>query len=184
VGEQALPADVKFAAQIYRDADEGETKGFAYASGFVESNSARQLEARLPALVTAHDVVWTGTVERLDRMLEGAAGKMEVLIEIPDPLRGLKVGDFVSVVVLSPNASPSSVVVLPQSAVLRTAYGPFAFVLNGDHFLRTPITIGDDSGEYVEITDGLYSGDAVAARPVETLYLIELRATKGGGHCH
>ena len=36
----------------------------------------------------------------------------------------------------------------------------------------------------VEITDGLLAGDQVVTKPVETLWLIELRATKGGGHSH
>jgi hypothetical protein len=30
----------------------------------------------------------------------------------------------------------------------------------------------------------LLEGDTVVTRPVQTLYLIELRATKGGGHSH
>ena len=57
-------------------------------------------------------------------------------------------------------------------------------VQNGDHLLRTPVTTGVENAEHVEITDGIYVGDVVATHPVETLYLIELRATKGGGHSH
>jgi len=39
-------------------------------------------------------------------------------------------------------------------------------------------------GSWVEIVDGLLAGDAVVTKPVQTLWLIELRATKGGGHSH
>jgi multidrug efflux pump subunit AcrA (membrane-fusion protein) len=60
----------------------------------------------------------------------------------------------------------------------------FVYVLNGEAFLRTAVTTGARRGEFTEITDGLYSGDQIVVRPVETLYLIELRATKGGGHSH
>ena len=73
---------------------------------------------------------------------------------------------------------------MPRSAVLETAAGKFAFVQNGDYLLRTPVTVGAENAEYAEITGGIYAGDVVAANPVETLYLIELRATKGGGHSH
>jgi hypothetical protein len=50
--------------------------------------------------------------------------------------------------------------------------------------MRTPITVGAEDAEHAAITDGIYAGDIVATKPVETLYLIELRATKGGGHSH
>jgi hypothetical protein len=46
------------------------------------------------------------------------------------------------------------------------------------------VRTGAESSEYIEITDGLYAGDIVVSNPVEMLYLIELRATKGGGHSH
>jgi multidrug efflux pump subunit AcrA (membrane-fusion protein) len=74
--------------------------------------------------------------------------------------------------------------VVPGSAVLETVYGPFVYVANGRALLRTAVRLGARRGGDVEITDGLYGGDQVAVRPVETLYLIELRATKGGGHSH
>jgi hypothetical protein len=35
----------------------------------------------------------------------------------------------------------------------------------------------------VEITDGLYSGDKVASRAVQNLWLTELRFVKGGAGC-
>ena len=95
----------------------------------------------------------------------------------------LKVGEFVSGSVIESGAE-ETVLTIPRSAVLETATGKFAFVQNGDYLLRTPITTGAESAEYAEITDGIYAGDVVATKPVETLYLIELRATKGGGHSH
>jgi multidrug efflux pump subunit AcrA (membrane-fusion protein) len=76
------------------------------------------------------------------------------------------------------------VTVIPRSALLRTSEGTFAYVVNGDAFYRTPIKLGAEAGGLLEITDGLLAGDAVVTKPVETFYLIELRATKGGGHCH
>jgi hypothetical protein len=108
---------------------------------------------------------------------------VEAILQIPDPRNTLKVGEFVSGSVVESGAE-ETVLTIPRSAVLETATGKFAFVQNGDYLLRTPITTGAENTDYAEITDGIYAGDVVATKPVETLYLIELRATKGGGHSH
>lgn len=55
---------------------------------------------------------------------------------------------------------------------------------NGEHFLRTPNKAGANSGDLVEVLDGLLTGDVVVSKGAEQLWLIELRFTKGGGHSH
>ena len=67
---------------------------------------------------------------------------------------------------------------------LRFATGTFVYVLNGEYYLRTAVKTGVRSGEFIEISDGLYPGDVVVATAVEQLWLTELRVTKGGGHSH
>ena len=59
----------------------------------------------------------------------------------------------------------------------------FVYTVNGDHLTRTAVKVGADSGDLVEIMDGLYSGDKVAVKPVQTLWLTELRFVKGGAAC-
>ncbi|MES2309138.1 MAG: hypothetical protein V4507_09805, partial [Verrucomicrobiota bacterium] len=73
---------------------------------------------------------------------------------------------------------------IPRSALLETSQGSFVFVKNGDSWLRTEIKVGHSSKETIEITEGLHEGETIATQPVEALYLIELRSTKGGGHSH
>jgi hypothetical protein len=190
VQEQALTSGVSFSAQVYRESDEatlshgGERQGYAYASGYVDVAMDPLLQAGKRVVASANGKTMTGTVLRLDRMLEAAAGKLEALIQIPDESGQWHVGDFLIVQALATEDSASVVAVLPKSAILNTAYGDFAYVVNGENFFRTPVTVTEASGEFVEVVDGLYAGDVVAKRPVETLYLIELRATKGGGHSH
>ncbi|MBL8992520.1 MAG: hypothetical protein JNM63_04215, partial [Spirochaetia bacterium] len=60
----------------------------------------------------------------------------------------------------------------------------FVYVENGKRLLRQEVKSGRQSAGQIEILEGLYSGDRVAVKPVEWLYLIELRAVKGGGHSH
>jgi multidrug efflux pump subunit AcrA (membrane-fusion protein) len=76
------------------------------------------------------------------------------------------------------------VLAVPRSALLDAATGTFVYVVNGDHYLRTPVKTEARSADFVEITDGLYAGDVVVVSPVEQLWLAELRLTKGGGHSH
>lgn len=93
-----------------------------------------------------------------------------------------KVGDFVELALAS--ETPATAVSVPRGALLRTAGGTFVYVSNGGAYLRTAVTPGASSAEFVAITDGLYAGDEVVTHPVEQLWLIELRLTKGGGHSH
>ncbi len=98
---------------------------------------------------------------------------MEVLLELEDPKRQLALGVSIPV---SVRLAKVETTVIPRAAVLDTFNGKFAYVRNGEFLLRTPVMTGLESEELTEIVDGLYEGDAVASHPVETLYLIELRA--------
>ena len=188
VEERALAADVRVTAQVYREAREasqnqGEAAGYAYASAWVDPAVAERLPPDTSLLVAGHPSI-TGRVLRVDRTASANGGREELLLQLPDPdgEHAWKIGTFVH---LSPlDAAGPPVTVVPDSAVLETVYGPFVYVANGRALLRTAVRLGARRGGDVEITDGLYSGDQVAVRPVETLYLIELRATKGGGHSH
>ena len=159
-----------FTAQVY-EASEGAS---ARATATVEE-SVRPGE-RVSFLLDGK--TRAGAVEAVEA---APFGKSEVLLALADPERKLTVGAFVPISVRRPGIDAPAI---PRSAVLETATGKFAFVQNGDFLLRTPIQTGREGGDAVEITDGLYEGDVVAAQPVETLHLIELRATKGGGHSH
>ncbi|MCE9613921.1 MAG: hypothetical protein K8T26_06560 [Lentisphaerae bacterium] len=188
VGEERLTTDVRLVGQVYRTAGEvsqnrGERPGFAHASAMVSEAGAREWESYRDIAFDLQGGVVTGRVCAVDRtMLAAGLQQVDLLLEIPDPGRTLKIGSFVPARPLDHRTSP--VMVVPRAAILRTAQDTFVYVHNGDAFLRTPVTLGVQGADAVQIVDGLYEGDAVAASAVETLYLIELRATKGGGHCH
>ena len=183
VEERTTPVEIHLTAQVYRKAREasqnqGEPAGFAYASAWVDPAEAKRLTPGLPVRIPGS----TGTVLRVDHTMAASGGRVEVLLQMQEGERVWKIGDFVPAMPVL--AEETSVTVIPREALLETAYGPFVYVLNGEAFLRTAVTTGGRRGEFTEITDGLYSGDQIVVRPVETLYLIELRATKGGGHSH
>ena len=72
---------------------------------------------------------------------------------------------------------------VPREAVLSTATGPVVFVANGEAFLRTPVTLGEQTATHLAITAGLYEGDVVAVQGVRTLALAEIQAVNGGVGC-
>ncbi len=183
VEERSSPVELQLTAQVYREAHEasqnqGEPAGFAYASAWVDPTDAKRLTPGLPLRIPGT----TGTVLRVDRTMSSSGGRVEVLLQMKNGERAWRIGDFVPARPVLPEET--SFTMIPREALLETAYGPFVYVVNGESFLRTAVTTGARRGDFTEITDGLYSGDEVVVRPVETLYLIELRATKGGGHSH
>ena len=111
-----------------------------------------------------------------------ALGDAEVIVSITNAGAKLSPGEFLAAVVSVPQNE--SVTVIPLSALLRCAEGSFVYALNGRAYFRTAVKTGAEAEGFVEITDGLFSGDVVVTQPVEKLWLIELRATRGGGHWH
>jgi len=117
---------------------------------------------------------------RIDRGAAAATRLVDLIVALertPPPA----IGEFVDV---DFSTEPSPVLAVPRSALLDAATGTFVYVVNGDHYLRTPVKTEARSADFVEITDGLYAGDVVVVSPVEQLWLAELRLTKGGGHSH
>jgi hypothetical protein len=186
--EREITPIVPLEAQVYRAANEpsrpdGEQSGSAYATALVNPALAEKLKGGDPATLMADDRSYQARIWRTDAVTKDAVNNVEVILQMPDPENTLRIGEFLSGFVTQSGAQQTALTV-PRSAVLETATGKFAFVENGDFLLRTPVSTGAESTDYIEITDGLYAGDIVASNPVETLYLVELRATKGGGHSH
>ncbi len=107
-----------------------------------------------------------------------ARSQVEIILELPGaPAVGTTLN-------LTLRGSTREGAAVPRSAVLRSATGTFVYVVNGSHLLRAPVQTGASDGEYIEILDGLHTGDVVVTAAVEQLWLTELRLTKGGGHSH
>lgn len=192
VGEQSVWPKVSLTAQVYRAASEAsrtyghERQGNAYATALVSQEMAVQLKPGQKftfVCKNSADANHEGVVLKIDQAQVAILGKAEALLELPDPDQSLTVGAFVEAGVPIGSA-PQKMLGIPHSALLETSTGTYAFVQNGGFLLRTEIKTGARNNDTIEVTEGLYEGDTIAVKPVEALYLIELRATKGGGHSH
>lgn len=179
VEEREIHPEWPVVLQVFHIDDRG-----ARASGFLDLAAMRRLQPGQPirARHTRDGDLLAGRITELDEQAGAATGRGEVIATFDEGAGHLTAGSFLDAVAADP--APRTATVIPASALLRTASGDFVYVLNGTSYLRTPVVTGSASGDRVEVTDGLYPGDRVVAGPAETLWLTELRAVKGGGHCH
>lgn len=163
--ERPLSAEIKLLAQVFA------TSPQVLASASVPEAEAERLQKQS----------FTGAkLMRVDRTSLTAMRRVDAIFAIertPAP----QFGEFVE---LALAGEPRSALSVPNSAILDAAGGTFVYVVNGENYLRTSVKIDARSGDFVEITDGLYAGDVVVTTPVSQLWLAELRLTKGGGHSH
>lgn len=141
----------------------------AVASAIVSVETADELERHPPR---------EARIVGFNRTLAAATAHVEITLELPS---SAKAGATIPVLLAGALKKGNAV---PERAVLRSSGGTFLYVENGDAWLRTPVKVGANDGDYVEIVDGVRGGEVVAATGVEQLWLTELRLTKGGGHSH
>lgn len=188
--ERSVPRSFEKVAQVYRAAD-GESPAGAVA--WLEEAEADQARAgqsvtvrvRSPREPTVEGEgkrsASVGKVVRIAPSRGIAFSRREVLIELGDAENRFPAGAFLEVA-FSPER-PQMALTVPESAVIRGADGSFVYAANGGHFARTPVKTGARADGWMEITDGLYAGDMVVAQAVDSLWLIELCALKGGSPC-
>jgi hypothetical protein len=187
VAEQKLPKEFRFSMQVFGEKHHHALSSTdhsgcdVHGSGLVTAFEAASIKPGQPVqLLRVTNIMATGVVLNVQKAL--ALGEAEIVVGISNAATVLKPGEFLPARITV--ASQESVVVVPVSAVLRTSEGTFVYAVNGDAYIRTAVKVGSQASGLAEILDGLLAGDQVVTKPVETLWLIELRATKGGGHSH
>ena len=187
VSEEKLPLVIRFNVQIFGEEHRFEVSGTDHSdceilgSGLLPPDKALPIKPNQPVnLVTKTNETMEGFVLAVKKGV--VFGETEIIVGVPQAARKLEDGEFVSTTITLPREE--SVTVIQRSALLVSAQGTFVYVVNGDAYLRTPVKAGNEADGKLEIVDGLFPGDEVVTKPVETLWLIELRATKGGGHSH
>lgn len=177
VTEQKVAATIEVQLRVYESTGDG-----ARATGLLSPDEASQLTVGQPLKVSVpNGRVFSGEVLAVNEQLQKATGHVEVLVSIHDADGALDMGTFAQGV-FTLDAS-AEVVTIPRTALLKCSEGEFVYTVSGEHLVRTAVKVGAMNSERVEITDGLYSGDQVAAQPVMSLWLTELAAIKGGQAC-
>jgi len=181
VTEKPVQRRVERSAQVYRAGVGGETSSALMLLDGDEMSGVKEGQVMQIRCTRGEKVELPGRLARIDKATVAALGRAEGLVEFTDPGQKFQVGDFVTASFVSGEAKP--VWAIPSSALLVTAEGSFVYVVNGEHLTRTKIKTGASSDGAVEIQDGLYAGDSVAIKGVQSLWLVELSALKGGTPC-
>lgn len=161
------------------------SSGTARASVALSARRANGIEPIAPvnAGTRPGDLHLAGHVERVDRQAVRVTGQVEVIVSVPAAEARLREGSFLSFSFDQPGAQGDEMLRIPASALLPTARGDFVYVVNGNHFFRSPVQTGRKSGDFIEIEDGLFEGDVVVSAGKKHLWLIELQAINGGEAC-
>lgn len=94
----------------------------------------------------------------------------------------LKPGMFVELEVLI-DRTPAAVLAIPKSAVVETNNKQkIVFVQNGNAFQPTEVTLGRESGELVEVKNGLFDGDQIVTQRATQMYAQSLRGSTNKAH--
>lgn len=180
VTEQPMQREIRKFARVYR---EGRADTPGGASVMLTATEAKDLKPgqMVRLKVDGFEDDLRGKLARVDEQTHSALGQAEALVEFADGQQRVTAGTFLTATFLI--GEPKSVLVVPKTALLTAADGTFVYAVNGEHFTRTRIKIGAATDAVVEVEDGLYAGDMVVVNGVDSLWLIELSAVKGGKPC-
>jgi len=98
-------------------------------------------------------------VALVNPVVDRANGTIKVTLEVRDPLRVLRPGNFAKVQLRT--GSFADAVVLPRRAMLSEDGENYVFVARGDSVLKRTISVGAISGDTAQILAGLVAGDSV-----------------------
>ena len=131
-------------------------------------------EGRVPA----------GRLASLGKVLDPQSRTVPITFTFDNRALGLPVGQAVSLHLLMDTAAPRPVV--PAAAVVDDAGRPIVFVQReGETFERRAVTLGARSGDLIQITEGVKSGDRVVTKGAYLVRLASLSTSvPAHGHVH
>ena len=123
-----------------------------------------------------------GRISVVGSTVQGETRVVPVKAELDNADGALKPGMFAEIEVLT-DRTPVAVLAVPKSAIVETNDKKrIVFVQNGNAFQATEVTFGRESGELVEVTNGLFDNDKVVTQRAPQLYTQSLRGdTKAEG---
>jgi membrane fusion protein, heavy metal efflux system len=121
------------------------------------------------------DRTFGGRISVIDSAVNNETRAVPVKVELENSDGALKPGMFAEIEVLT-DRTPVAVLAIPKSAIVETNdKKKIVFVQNGQAFQSTDVTLGRESGDLVEVTNGLLDGDNVVTQRAPQLYAQSLR---------
>jgi membrane fusion protein, heavy metal efflux system len=151
-----------------------------------EAEAARAGDARAAEIEVAGqpDRLPAGRLISIGKVLESSSRTLPITFALDNRTLGIPVGQAILLHLLLDSTPPRPVV--PAAAVVDDAGRPIVFVQReGETFERRAVTLGPRSGDVVQITEGVKSGDRVVTKGAYLVRLASLSTSvPAHGHVH
>jgi membrane fusion protein, heavy metal efflux system len=130
------------------------------------------------------DRTFTGRIAVIGSAVAGETRVVSVKAEINNPGGVLKPGMFAELEVLTDQTS-SPIVAIPASAVVEANGKKLVYVQNGNVYQGVEVSLGQTSGDMVEVKTGLFEEDIIVTQLAPQLYAQSLlggNKAKDDGH--
>jgi cobalt-zinc-cadmium efflux system membrane fusion protein len=120
------------------------------------------------------DRTFNGRIAVIGSVVEGETQVVPVKAELDNSGSQLKPGMFAELEVLT-DRTATAILAIPSSAVVEANGRKLVYVQNGNAFQPVEVTLGQTSGDMVEVKTGLFEGDLVVTQRAPQLYAQSLR---------
>jgi cobalt-zinc-cadmium efflux system membrane fusion protein len=117
---------------------------------------------------------FSGRIAVIGSVVEGETRVVPVKAELDNPDGALKPGMFAELEVLT-DQTATAILAIPSSAVVDANGKKLVYVQNGNAYLPVEVTLGQTSGDMVEVKRGLFEGDLLVTQRAPQLYAQSLR---------
>jgi cobalt-zinc-cadmium efflux system membrane fusion protein len=136
--------------------------------------NGQQVRAKVASV---SDRTFIGKIAVIGSVVEGDTRIVPVKAQLNNSNGTLKPGMFAELEVMTSKADTATTVI-PTSAIVEADGKKLVYLQNGDAFQPVEVTLGQTSGDLVEVKTGLFEGDLIVTQRAPQLYAQSLR---GGG---
>ena len=117
---------------------------------------------------------FNGKITVIGSVVEGETRVIPVKAELNNSGGLLLPGMFAQLEVLT-NQTSKDILVIPSSSVVEANGKQLVYIQNGNGYQSTEVTLGQTSGDLVEVKSGLFEGDLLVTQRAPQLYAQSLR---------
>jgi len=155
-----------------------DSRVFATANIYEKDLNKVQIGQRVRVKIASlTDRSFEGRITRIGSLVNGETRVVPVQAELNNPGGELKPGLFAELEVIT-DRTANAILAIPSSALVDANGKKVVYVQNGNAFQSVEVTLGQTSGDLVEIKSGLFEGDLIVTQRAPQLYAQSLR---GGG---
>ncbi|AFY36264.1 efflux RND transporter periplasmic adaptor subunit [Calothrix sp. PCC 7507] len=150
---------------------------FATANIYEKDLSKVRISQRISLKVASvSDRTFSGRISRIGTVVEGETRVVPVQAEVNNSSGQLKPGMFAELEVLTDQTSAVNLAI-PASAVVDANGKKVVYLQNGNAYQTVEVTLGQTSGDRVEVNSGLFEGDMIVTQRAPQLYAQSLRGS-------